>query len=94
MFPGPDPFAVIGVHVEVRITIHGLCLRVLTKCMEQVLEWNGVALTEDPFWPTCSQINQAISKLTVDDSTLRNMAKRESIEPLILDKYTSWRLRI
>lgn len=73
VFQGPDPFAVVGVHVTDEITIVGLGLHVRCKVMDHCFEVNGRSLTEHPYVPTWRQIVEAMAKLTINETTLNDL---------------------
>ena len=71
-FPGPDPFAVLGLPASEKITIAGIRVHARKICKPHVLlRGDAGALTESPRVPTWEQINTAKDKLLkIDDRTL------------------------
>ena len=75
-FKGPDPFAVPGVHVDEELTCRGYRYHFRKYFMRHVFERaGGESLTMGPKIPTWAQINDALDKLTKNESMLPAIRK-------------------
>ena len=75
-FKGPDPFAVLGVHVDEELTCRGYRYHFRKYFMRHVFERaGGESLTMGPNIPTWAQINDALDKLTKNELMLPAIRK-------------------